>query len=187
MKGLPTTSTTLIFPKGAFITGQINRDKVEKKSMSDKNKIHVLSRAVLLDQDHLLVCKTRDLPISFYFLPGGHIEQGESAEAAVIRELLEESSSHCRIKRFLGCLEYSFEPGHSSICHNHEYNFFFEAESDALKVENSLTCLEEHIELIWLPLREIDSIDFRPEPLKILLPEWLKSPKNNAFQSVMGG
>ena len=156
------------------------------KNMNHKNNIHVLSRAVIVDQDHLLVCKTRDLPIPFYFLPGGHIEHEENAEAAVIRELLEESGAHCTIKRFLGCLEHCFEPGHSSICHNHEYNFFFEAESDALKIQNPLATLEDHIELVWLPLREIDSIDFRPEPLKTFLPEWLKSPKNNAFQSVMG-
>ncbi len=154
--------------------------------MSHKNNIHVLSRAIILDQEHILVCKTRDLPISFYFLPGGHIEHGESAEAAVIRELLEESGSLCTIKRFLGCLEYSFEPGHSSICHNHEYNFFFEAESDGLKVQSTLASLEDHIELVWFPLREINSIDFRPEPLKTLLSDWLKSPKNNAFQSMMG-
>lgn len=153
--------------------------------MSHKNNIHVLARAVIVDQDHLLVCKTRDLPIPFYFLPGGHIEHKESAEAAVIRELLEESGTQCTIKRFLGCLEHHFEPGHSSICHNHEYNFFFEAESDALKIQNPLVPLEDHIELVWVPLREIDSIDFRPEPLKILLPKWLKSPKNNAFQSTM--
>ena len=154
--------------------------------MIPKKNIHVLSRAVVLDQEHILLCKTRDLPISFYFLPGGHIEHGESAEVAVIRELIEESGSQCTIKRFLGCLEYSFEPGHSSICHNHEYNFFFEAESDGLKVQNTPASLEDHIELVWLPLREIESIDFRPEPLKILLPEWLNSPKNNAFQSMMG-
>ncbi|MDP3443269.1 MAG: DNA mismatch repair protein MutT, partial [Ignavibacteria bacterium] len=89
-------------------------------------------------------------------------------------------------KRFLGCLEYSFEPGHSSICHDHEYNLFFEAESDGLKVQSTLASLEDHIELVWFPLREIDSIDFRPELLKTLLPEWLKSPINNAFQSMMG-
>lgn len=154
--------------------------------MSHKNNIHVLARAVVLDQEHILLCKTRDLPISFYFLPGGHIEHGESAEAAVLRELLEESGTQCRIKRFLGCLEHSFEPGHNSICHNHEYNFFFEAESDLLKIQNPLARMEDHIELVWLPLHEINSIDFRPEPLKTLLPEWLKSPKNNAFQSMMG-
>lgn len=153
--------------------------------MSNKNNIHVLSRAVILDQDHILLCKTRDLPISFYFLPGGHIEHGESAEAAVLRELLEESGTQCAIKRFLGCLEYSFEPAHNSICHNHEYNFFFEAESDGLKIHTPLARLEDHIELVWIPLREIDSIDFRPEPLKTLLPEWIQSPRSDVFQSMM--
>ncbi|HUX78294.1 MAG TPA: NUDIX domain-containing protein [Alphaproteobacteria bacterium] len=153
--------------------------------MSSKNNIHVLSRAVIIDQNHILVCKTRDLPISFYFLPGGHVEHGESAETAVLRELFEESGSQCTIKRFLGCLEYSFEPGHSSICHNHEVNFFFEADSDDLKIQNPIASREEHIELIWLPLREVGSIDFRPEPLKTLILQWLDSNVNNAFRSVM--
>src|ERR1700734_1204151 len=102
--------------------------------MSNNHTIHVLSRAVIIDQQHILVCKTLDLPISFYFLPGGHVEHEESAESAVIREVFEESGSQCTIKRFLGCLEYSFEPGHSSICHNHEYNLIFEGESDSLKL-----------------------------------------------------
>lgn len=154
--------------------------------MSSKNNIHVLARGVIMVQDHILVCKTLDLPISFYFLPGGHVEHGESAGAAVLRELFEESGAHCTIKRFLGCLEYSFEPSHSSICHNHEVNFFFEAESDVLKIQNPLACLEDHIELIWMPLREIAHIDFRPEPLKTLLPQWLNVDMNNAFWSAMG-
>jgi 8-oxo-dGTP pyrophosphatase MutT (NUDIX family) len=153
--------------------------------MHSQNQIHVLSRAVIIDQDHILVCKTADLPLNFYFLPGGHVEQGESVEVAVQRELLEEAGASSTLKRFLGCLEYSFEPGHNNICHNHEYNFFFEAESEDLKISLPLAQLEKHIELIWMPLQELDSIDFRPEPLKTLLPMWLESPRNNAFQSAM--
>ena len=76
--------------------------------MVNKN-IHVLSRAVIIDQGHLLVCQTLDLPNNFYFLPGGHVEHGESAEQTVLRELVEECGSVCTIKRFLGCLEYSFD------------------------------------------------------------------------------
>jgi 8-oxo-dGTP diphosphatase len=150
-----------------------------------KNNIHVLSRGVIIDQGHILLCKTLDLPISFYFLPGGHVEHGESVETSLLRELIEETGAHCKIKRFLGCLEYSFEPGHSSICHNHEYNFIFEAESESLKIENKIPQLEAHIELIWVPLHQISEIDFRAEPLRELVPQWLKYPASDVFRSVM--
>ncbi len=153
--------------------------------MSTKNNIHVLSRGVIIDQDNILLCKTLDLPISFYFLPGGHVEHGESVETSLLRELMEETGAIVQIKRFLGCLEYSFEPGHSSICHNHEYNFIFEAESESLKSNHKIPQLENHIELIWVPLHQLSEIDFRAEPLRELVPEWLKTPASNVFRSVM--
>ncbi|MES2607830.1 MAG: NUDIX domain-containing protein [Pseudomonadota bacterium] len=150
-----------------------------------QNNIHVLSRAVVIDQNHILLCKTVDLPINFYFLPGGHIEHKESAETAVLRELVEETGETCTIKRFLGCLEYSFEPGHNSICHNHEYNFIFEAESDALKIHIPIPHLEKHIELQWIPFDSLGDIDFRPAPLNALIQQWLAASVNDTFQSVM--
>lgn len=155
--------------------------------MSSKNNIHVLTRAVIIDKDHILLCKTLDLSINFYFLPGGHVEHGESVTDALLRELVEEAGAEGKIKRFLGCLEHSFEPGHNSICHNHEYNFYFELESDSLKVQNPVPQLEDHIKLVWVPLKDIAEIDLRAEQLKILLPEWLNAPENNSFRSVMVG
>lgn len=153
--------------------------------MSDKNKIHVLSRAVIIDKANILLCKTCDLENNFYFLPGGHIEHGESAAVALLRELVEETGVVCSIKRFLGCLEYSFEPEHSSICHNHEYNFVFEVTSDFLKIDNKTPKLETHIELLWMPFHELSKIDFRAEPLRTLLPKWLQTSENNYLHSVM--
>lgn len=150
-----------------------------------KNNIHVLSRGVIMSDDHILLCKTLDLPISFYFLPGGHVEYGESVCAAVLRELQEETGARCQIKRFLGCLEYNFEPGYSSICHNHEYNFIFEIESVCLKFGERIPSLEAHIELVWMPLDRLSELDFRAEPFKDLLPQWLNSPTSDSFSSVM--
>jgi 8-oxo-dGTP diphosphatase len=153
--------------------------------MRTKNNIHVLSRAVIIDRGSILLCKTLDLPLSFYFLPGGHVEHRESAEISLLRELMEETGTQCKIKRFLGCLEHSFEPGHSSICHNHEYNFIFEAESGSLKSDHKIPQLEAHIELLWMPLNKLTEIDFRAEPLKKLVPQWLKLPVSHVFRSVM--
>ena len=153
--------------------------------MSTKNNIHVLSRAVIIDCEHILLCKTLDLEENFYFLPGGHVEHGESVQISLLRELVEETGSEARIKRFLGCLEYSFEFGANSICHNHEYNFIFEAESDDLKIQNEIPRLEKHIELVWIPLLKITEIDFRAEPLRKLISEWLNKPSNSYLHSVM--
>ena len=153
--------------------------------MTTKNHIHVLSRGVILDAGHILLCKTLDIPVNFYFLPGGHVEHGESAEDSVLRELQEEGGVVCTVKRFLGCLEHSFEPGHNSICHNHEYNLVFELASEGINASTPIPQCEENIALTWVPLSSLNEIDFRPEPLKTILPEWLASPVNMAFRSVM--
>jgi hypothetical protein len=74
---------------------------------------------------------------------------------------------------------------HPSRCHNHEYNFIFEVESDSLKIQNPIPQIEKHIELVWMPLLKITEIDFRAEPFKKLIPEWLNNSSNNYLHSVM--
>lgn len=153
--------------------------------MNDQNKIHVLSRAAIIHQDKILLCKTVDIDLNFYYMPGGHIENGESAEIALHRELQEETGFECKITKFLGCLEYSFNLGKNSICHNHEYNFVFAAESEHLTSDQKILSPEKHIELVWAPLTSLAKIDFRAEPLKELLPEWLAENNPNKFASEM--
>ena len=155
----------------------------------NKGNIHVTARAVIIDQNYILLCKTLDLlglASNFYFLPGGHIEHNESAQSALLRELIEETGVRdCIIKRFLGFLEYTFELGTNSICHNHEYNFIFEVISDSLKIYNKIPKLEDHIELQWIQLSKINEIDFRSKPLKTLVPQWLDSSLHTVFHSNM--
>ena len=151
-----------------------------------KDSIHVLTRAVVIDQDNILLCKTLDLPINFYFLPGGHVEHSESAASALIRELSEETGArNVQIKRFLGILEHSFELGFSSICHNHEYNLIFGVESEKLKIDSKISQVEDHIQILWMPVKEIINIDFRPEPLKNLILKWRELDYNDSFYSSM--
>lgn len=151
-----------------------------------KDSIHVLARAVVIDQGNILLCKTLDLPVSFYFLPGGHVEHGESASSALIRELSEETGArNVEIKRFLGVLEHSFEPGFSSICHNHEYNLIFEVESEKLKIDIEIPQVEDNIQILWMPVKDIINIDFRLEPLKNLILKWLQLNYNDSFYSSM--
>ena len=110
----------------------------------------------------------------------------QAVEKALLRELLEESGAVCTIKRLLGYLEHSFEPGRHSICHNHEYNFIFEVTSTTLKKSSPIPQLEEHIQLMWIPLHQLAEINFFPELLKTLIPNWLNSSNSDKrFHSQM--
>jgi 8-oxo-dGTP diphosphatase len=146
-----------------------------------QDKIHVLARAALVSAGHLLVCKTLNLKKNFYFLPGGHVEHGESVHTTVQREMMEECGLDITVKRFLGCLEYRFEPEHSSICHNHEYSFIFEVTAPDIKAGQIIPQKETHLEITWAPLAELHKVDFRAEALIHLLPQWLIDDPSKAF------
>lgn len=56
---------------------------------------------VLIQQDALLLLKQRVSPERNWSLPGGGVEPGETLEAAMIREMREETGLSVRIKRLL--------------------------------------------------------------------------------------
>ncbi len=156
----------------------------------NKDNIHVQSRAVIIKEGHILLCKTTGLDLDFYFLPGGHIEHGESAKDAMLRELKEEIGFEFEINRFLGCFEYSFDPNvrKHAKCHTHEYDFIFEANSNLLPAPHmALEQFEKHIKVLWIPIDKLEEIDLRPDPLKNLIPKWLNLNLNPAFESKMEG
>jgi hypothetical protein len=72
-----------------------------------------------------------------------------------------------------------------AYCHNHEYNLVFELTSEGLNASTQIVQSKDHIALMWVPLSTLNEIDFLPEPLKIILPEWLLSSSNAPFRSVM--
>lgn len=153
----------------------------------EKN-IHVQARAVIIKDNHILLCKTTGQVADFFFLPGGHIEPHESASVSIARELLEEIGYAFNIKRFLGCLEYSFDPKNTqhAKCHTHEYTFVFEAYCESLSsVSEPLIQHEKHIQTVWISLDQLPVIDLRPAYIKELIPLWLNSQFHQAFQSDM--
>lgn len=69
----------------------------------------VSCRAIIIEDNHLLVLKRQRLRnndlIMYYSLPGGGIENGETKEECVLREVEEEMSITCKILGYLGVVE----------------------------------------------------------------------------------
>lgn len=125
-----------------------------------------------------------ELNIPFFYLPGGHVEFKESASQAVVRELNEETGYRAQPKRFLGFIEHSWSfSGDDVCCHTHEINLIFEVDVPGLNSSSAVGQKEEHVAFKWVSLRDLDTIDLRPTPLKLIIPEWLAQEKNEFYNN----
>ena len=103
------------------------------------------SLAVVFNEkrDQVLVTKRRDVPI--WVLPGGGINPGETPEAAVIREVLEETGIRVKIVREVGI----YTPINRLTVQTH----FFECQP----VDGSFTLGSETSDVRFAPLNNLPS------------------------------
>lgn len=109
-----------------------------------KSKFHHIVRAIMIKDEKLLVAEYIG---HHYFLPGGHVEIGESAENALIRELREELGVTCSIKQFLGVIENQWQAKETL---HHEINHIFEIDSNELKSDFTPISKESHLAFHWI-------------------------------------
>lgn len=121
------------------------------------NHTEIIARAIIRSDENILLVRQRGK--SWSFLPGGHVEAGESVEHALVRELAEELGSEAKITDFAGAVEHGYlEDG----AMHHELNLVFRATlSDREPVSQ-----EDHLEFHWLPVDQLSATDIRPAPLK---------------------
>ncbi|MCX6096712.1 MAG: NUDIX domain-containing protein [Candidatus Bipolaricaulota bacterium] len=135
--------------------------------------IEVLARGVQVQDDRILLC--RSLTQGHLYLPGGHVESGESIREALEREIEEELGAEVEVGPFLGLLEYSFHDGKEKHA---ELSVLF-----AIRGVGALRSREREIEFVWQRLSELNSLPLLPEPLVELLPRWLDDPRAERFAS----
>ncbi len=122
--------------------------------------IELIVRLVIRKGDRILLCKSN--VGGHYYLPGGHVEFGDSLIDTVYKEMKEELGaernqiSGIAYKDFL---EQVFIDGEKK---RHELNMIFSAEVSAdLKAESK----EGHIGFEWVPLAEIGNINLLPKAI----------------------
>ena len=123
--------------------------------------IENISRALIIKKDRLLLA--RQIGSDYTFLPGGHIEFGEKAETALMREISEELGISGRCGKFITVIENIFTDAKSAKCHEIAYYFLFHP--DAKLREADFKSNEPHLEFIWTDVDDVGNFNLKPDIL----------------------
>ncbi|MBS6676715.1 MAG: 8-oxo-dGTP diphosphatase MutT [Clostridiales bacterium] len=82
--------------------------------------------------------------------PGGKIEEGETPQEALVREIKEELDTEIEVKEFLETVEYDYPEFHLSM------DCFF------CTIKSGELVLKEHEAAKWLTVETLDSVDWLP-------------------------
>ncbi|CAG0961898.1 ADP-ribose pyrophosphatase [Phycisphaerales bacterium] len=125
-------------------------------------EIEIIARGILFHEEHVLLC--RSLKGGYSYLPGGHVDFGESAQAALRREFLEETGLSVRV---LACALIHENVFRQAGRLRHEFNVVFHVEhvgppNPPGTGPNPVPSLEPKIAFDWVPLASLKSCDVRP-------------------------
>ena len=121
--------------------------------------IETIARGVCVRDGKLLLCRAKGG--SSTYLPGGHIEFGETGRQALVREVKEELGVESSVGAFLGVVENSFlQHGKPHA----EINLVYELEMDDCGAKSK----EEWIEFEWCRLDMLGGANLLPEAFRTL-------------------
>jgi ADP-ribose pyrophosphatase YjhB (NUDIX family) len=126
-------------------------------------QLELIVRALIIKNRRILVCQTNGR--GYYFLPGGHVEFGESMQEALRRELYEEMEAKVVGSQFIGGFENLFE---QEGVKKHEVSFIFQVDIDIADV----VAKEEHISFYWFTMEEFTNENIVPPAMKDAIIAW---------------
>jgi ADP-ribose pyrophosphatase YjhB (NUDIX family) len=118
--------------------------------------IETIARGVFIRQGKILLCRAKNG--SSTYLPGGHIEFGETGRDALVREIKEETGRDAEIGSFLGVFENTFlQKGKKHAEINLVYAFTIQ------DVDTPVEAQESWIEFLWCDLCDLEKVNLLPE------------------------
>ena len=125
--------------------------------------IETIARGVCILNGKVLLCLPKDR--SYSYLPGGHIEFGETGREALVREMKEETGLDATAGDLLGVVESSFVQKGEKHC---EINLIYEMRlrDEGRGMRDEVQALEDWICFDWVPCDKIDSANLLPPEMK---------------------
>ena len=123
--------------------------------------IETIARGVCVRDGKILLCRAKGG--STTYLPGGHIEFGETGRKALVREMAEETGLEVETGRFMGVVENSFlQHGKPHA----EINLVYEM--TLVDADAAVSAKEDWIEFLWCPLSELEGAMLLPADFNAL-------------------
>ena len=143
--------------------------------------IEIVARGVCVKDGRLLTCLS--VRRGTRYLPGGHVEWGETSPQALEREWLEELGVPCRVGPFLGLEEQVYVLDGAQVS---EISTIFLVDCPSLDPSAPVASPENHIRFEWIPLDSLPSSALMPPELRDALPGWLRAPALAAARHLAG-
>lgn len=143
-------------------------------------KFHHLTRGIFIEDGKILVAHA--IGHRNTFLPGGHVEIGESAKDALVREIDEEIGISCTVGKFLGLVEHKWTSNGVLNC---EINQVFEVHSETLQIDINPKSKESHIEFFWLNVADLEESNLQPYPLQKAIERYSNGSKDIWWESTL--
>ena len=144
------------------------------------NPFHHLARGIFIKDNKVLLAQATGH--SNTFLPGGHIEFGESAKDALIRENDEELGITCTVVSLLGLVEHKWEKKGVLHC---EINQVFEVTNEELTTGLNPESRESHLKFFWCNADDLDTINLQLYPFRNLIKNYLNGNKDVWWESTL--
>ena len=160
-----------IYEKVLAATDPAERDTAfgiyERILRGSRGFVETIARGVAVRDGKVLLCRAKGGQSTY--LPGGHIEFGETGREALVREVKEELGTDSTAGEFLGVVENSFDQHGKRHC---EINLVYRLDlaSDAAESQ------EDWISFEWCALAELPKANLLPGEMGDLLKALVRPP-----------